>query len=195
MIETIYELIISLFNAIPNNLQIRVITELRRIVFLKMLNNHNIHVLENKNKNYICISYIDRNYKILLYVDILDKSIKIIINNKDDAYKKSFFKNTKKTIFSPGYSFEYICNQCLNYNSDSDIDVYFDYSSDIDTGCRCESSKELIIKMEKWDENFVSLFNNYNTDNIECLEKFKIILQDLHGHFYDLKNIKLYTTL
>ena len=68
MIETIYELIISLFNAIPNNLQIRVITELRRIVFLKMLNNHNIHVLENKNKNYICISYIDRNYKILLYV-------------------------------------------------------------------------------------------------------------------------------
>ena len=126
---------------------------------------------------------------------MLDKSIKIIINNKDDAYTKSFFKNTKKTIFSPGYSFEYICNQCLNYNSDSDIDVYFDYSSDIDTGCRCESSKELIIKMEKWDENFVSLFNNYNTDNIECLEKFKIILQDLYGHFYDLKNIKLYTTL
>ena len=191
VVEKIYDVIISLFNTLQVDSQLYMINELKKIVFLGSLNNKHVSVLEISNINYICISYEEREYKLLLYCNTFDKSLKLIINHKEDKTNRSLFKYVKETQFSSEHSFEYICNKCLNYNSDSDIDLYFDCGDDINNGCKCESSKELTIKMKKWDDDFISLFNYFNVKNkFLCLEKLKVIINDLYGYFYDLENVK-----
>lgn len=162
-------------------------------IFIKHVDEitSNYNIIKVGTKNYIILYYTDRSYRVILYIDDPNICIKVGIS-KDSNLFKSVCKSIRKMQLTDIYSLEYICDKCLNYNSDSDIDTYFN-PDDVNNDCGCESGKFLSFIPLKWDINFFIIVNEYNLTNIQSLESLMNIIRYIYDYLHDIKNIEIIT--
>ena len=160
-------------------------------IFIKYIDEITLKydIIKVGTKNYIILYYTDRSYRVILYIDVPNICIKVGISKCTNVFK-SVCKSIRKMQLTDSYSLEYICDKCLNYNSDSDIDTYF--NSD-DNDCGCESSKFLSFIPLEWDSNFSIIVNTYNLTNIQSVVSLMEILRYIHYYFHDIHNVEMLT--
>ena len=162
-------------------------------IFIKFIDEitSKYDIIKVGDTTYIILYYVDRSYTVILYIDEPNICIKVGIS-KDSNVFKSTCKWIQKIQLTDSYSLEYICDECLNYNSDSDIDTYFN-SDDINNDCGCESSKFLSFIPKQWDSHFSIIINKYNLTNIQSVVSLMEILRYIYYYFHDIKNVEILT--
>ena len=153
----------------------------RKHIFLATIPRYII--IETTENGYILLSYIDRPYKLNIYVDKFN-DIKLGIVS-DDVYHKSYFESICRISISEDIHLVYKCRYCNangDYNNDSDTDVYFDNTKNCDN---CDSKfLDVVCKYEHKD--YLKIFNNYDIGHSEFVCN---VLKNLYDYFHGIENI------
>ena len=124
----------------------------------------------------------------VLYIDSPNECIKIGLVRDSNLFKY-IFKGIRNFKLNESYSLEYICDKCLNYNSDSDIDIYFN-EDDVINSCECNKHKFLSLITTEWNSNFYNIFDNYDLGDKDSLNKLLKIIKYIYEYLYVIENFE-----
>ena len=140
-------------------------------------------IIDRTEHDYILLTYIDRPYKLNIYVDKFN-DIKLGIIT-DEVCNKSYFESISRISISDDIHLVYKCRYCNangDYNNDSDTDVYFDNTKD----CFACKSKFLDVVCKYEHKDYLKIFNNYDMVHSEFV---CAVLKKLYDYFHRIDNI------